>query len=403
MTRLERFKITACLYFNYFVHGMGIVILAQNMTVLSRHWHTDDAGVSLVIFSLGIGRLLVLYIAGNLSDRFGRSFFIKLGIVTYMLFFIGIVLSHTIPAAYVCGIFAGMANSFLDSGTYPALMELYPKNQASANILIKAFASIGELILPIFVAVLSFVKLWYGWSFIFCAVAMAISLVFLRNVKLNNPTQSKPKKVEKATPVAKPKTSKRNLFLGIILTIFGYISMATFYLISQWLTKYGSEVVNLNMVHARLLVSIYSVGSIIGVVISAILVERFIRPVWFMLFDTTVSLIALIAMSLLPIPGIMYIGSFVIGASAASGVMQIGLTVMSNLFPATKGRITGIYNTAGGLASFTIPVFTAFISKTSIHNIMWFDVGIAVIGVLCSIIVFIVLKNGPQNTTEKLV
>ncbi|TDG75055.1 hypothetical protein C5L31_001685 [Secundilactobacillus malefermentans] len=403
MTRLERFKITACLYFNYFVHGMGIVILAQNMTVLSRHWHTDDAGVSLVISSLGIGRLLVLYIAGNLSDRFGRSFFIKLGIVTYMLFFIGIVLSHTIPAAYVCGIFAGMANSFLDSGTYPALMELYPKNQASANILIKAFASIGELILPIFVAVLSFAKLWYGWSFIFCAVAMAISLVFLRNVKLNNPTQSKPKKVEKATPVAKPKTSKRNLFLGIILTIFGYISMATFYLISQWLTKYGSEVVNLNMVHARLLVSIYSVGSIIGVVISAILVERFIRPVWFMLFDTTVSLIALIAMSLLPIPGIMYIGSFVIGASAASGVMQIGLTVMSNLFPATKGRITGIYNTAGGLASFTIPVFTAFISKTSIHNIMWFDVGIAVIGVLCSIIVFIVLKNGPQNTTEKLV
>lgn len=403
MTRLERFKITACLYFNYFVHGMGIVILAQNMTVLSRHWHTDDAGVSLVISSLGIGRLLVLYIAGNLSDRFGRSFFIKLGIVTYMLFFIGIVLSHTIPAAYVCGIFAGMANSFLDSGTYPALMELYPKNQASANILIKAFASIGELILPIFVAVLSFAKLWYGWSFIFCAVAMAISLVFLRNVKLNNSTQSKPKKVEKATPVAKPKTSKRNLFLGIILTIFGYISMATFYLISQWLTKYGSEVVNLNMVHARLLVSIYSVGSIIGVVISAILVERFIRPVWFMLFDTTVSLIALIAMSLLPIPGIMYIGSFVIGASAASGVMQIGLTVMSNLFPATKGRITGIYNTAGGLASFTIPVFTAFISKTSIHNIMWFDVGIAVIGVLCSIIVFIVLKNGPQNTTEKLV
>lgn len=403
MTRLERFKITACLYFNYFVHGMGIVILAQNMTVLSRHWHTDDAGVSLVISSLGIGRLLVLYIAGNLSDRFGRSFFIKLGIVTYMLFFIGIVLPHTIPAAYVCGIFAGMANSFLDSGTYPALMELYPKNQASANILIKAFASIGELILPIFVAVLSFAKLWYGWSFIFCAVAMAISLVFLRNVKLNNPTQSKPKKVEKATPVAKPKTSKRNLFLGIILTIFGYISMATFYLISQWLTKYGSEVVNLNMVHARLLVSIYSVGSIIGVVISAILVERFIRPVWFMLFDTTVSLIALIAMSLLPIPGIMYIGSFVIGASAASGVMQIGLTVMSNLFPATKGRITGIYNTAGGLASFTIPVFTAFISKTSIHNIMWFDVGISVIGVLCSIIVFIVLKNGPQNTTEKLV
>ena len=56
--------------------------------------------------------------------------------------------------AYFFRILAGMANSFLDTGTYPALMELYPNKQAAANILIKAFASIGELILPIFVATL---------------------------------------------------------------------------------------------------------------------------------------------------------------------------------------------------------------------------------------------------------
>ena len=126
MTQTERIKTTICLYLNYLVHGMAIVILAQNMTVLSRQWRVSDAGVALVISSLGIGRLLVLYLAGSLSDRLGRKVFVQLGILTYTLFFVGIVLSPNMVVAYGAGILAGMANSFLDSGTYPALMELYP-------------------------------------------------------------------------------------------------------------------------------------------------------------------------------------------------------------------------------------------------------------------------------------
>ncbi len=170
MTSTERIKTTICLYLNYLVHGMAIVILAQNMTVLSQQWHVNDAGVSLVISSLGIGRLLVLYLAGTFSDRLGRKLFVQIGILTYTLFFIGIVISPNIAVAYFFGILAGMANSFLDSGTYPALMELYPQRQATANIMIKAFASIGELLLPIIVAGLDHFQLWYGWAFFIVCV-----------------------------------------------------------------------------------------------------------------------------------------------------------------------------------------------------------------------------------------
>lgn len=52
MPRNERIKTTACLYFNYLIHGMAIVILAQNMAVLGDQWHVGDAGVSMVISSL---------------------------------------------------------------------------------------------------------------------------------------------------------------------------------------------------------------------------------------------------------------------------------------------------------------------------------------------------------------
>lgn len=60
------------LYFNYLVHGMGVILMSLNMASLETLWQTNAAGVSIVISSLGIGRLSVLLFAGLLSDRFGR-------------------------------------------------------------------------------------------------------------------------------------------------------------------------------------------------------------------------------------------------------------------------------------------------------------------------------------------
>jgi 26S proteasome regulatory complex component len=171
--------------------------------------------------------------------------------------------------------------------------------------------------------------------------------------------------------------------------------MATFYLISQWLTEYGTDVVHLSLLRARLLVSVYSAGSILGVLLTALVVNRWLKPAWFMLVDTVVSLLTLVAMAALPVFGVMFAGSLIIGISATGGVLQIGLTLMSDLYPAHKGRVLGIYYTASGLASFTIPLVTGGLAKTSIHQIMWFDVGVAVLGVLCAVAI-LMLKRAPQ-------
>ncbi len=48
------------LYFNYTVHGMGVILMSLNMASLETLWQTNAAGVSIVISSLGIGRLSVL-------------------------------------------------------------------------------------------------------------------------------------------------------------------------------------------------------------------------------------------------------------------------------------------------------------------------------------------------------
>jgi hypothetical protein len=108
----QRWLTTISLYVNYIVYGMAIVILAQNMASLGHQWHVGTAEVSYVISSLGIGHLLVLYVAGVLSDRWGRKLFVNLGILTYLPFFIGIVFCRSTVVAYALGVLAGMANRF---------------------------------------------------------------------------------------------------------------------------------------------------------------------------------------------------------------------------------------------------------------------------------------------------
>lgn len=104
----------AGLYLNYLIHGMGVLLITLNMAHLQEQWGTDAAGVSIVISSLGIGKLATI-VTGFLSDRFGRKPFIYLGILSYLIFFVGILLTKNIYLAYVFGIMAGLANSFLDS------------------------------------------------------------------------------------------------------------------------------------------------------------------------------------------------------------------------------------------------------------------------------------------------
>lgn len=172
------FSTAVGLYFNYLVHGMGVILMSLNMSSLEQQWHTTTAGVSIVISSLGIGRLSVLLIAGMLSDRFGRRPFIILGVVCYPAF----SSASSIPGRFyrLClWLLAGMANSFLDAGTYPSLMEAFPRSPSTANILIKAFVSCGQFLLPIIISLLVWANMWFGWAFLLAGAIMLVNALFL--------------------------------------------------------------------------------------------------------------------------------------------------------------------------------------------------------------------------------
>ncbi|MEN0613222.1 MFS transporter [Klebsiella indica] len=367
----------AGLYLNYMIHGMGVLLITLNMANLQTQWGTDAAGVSIVISSLGIGKLATI-VTGFLSDRFGRKPFVYLGIASYLVFFIGILMTKNIYLAYFCGIMAGLANSFLDSGTYPALMESFPDSASRANVLIKAFISAGQFLLPFIISFLIWANLWFGWSFIIAAALFVISGLYLLKMPFPD-QQTKKESVAKVQVTPAPQSNANKLDM-IVFTLYGYISMATFYLVSQWLAQYGQFVAGIPYASAIKLLSIYTMGSLTCVFVTAALVRGVVSSAVAMMIYTCLSMISLLIVCLFPTPMIVTGFAFVFGFSAAGGVMQIGATIMAMSFPDGKGKATGIFYTAGSVASFTIPLITAKLSKIGIASIMWFDFFIAIIG-----------------------
>ena len=46
-----------CIYFSYFLHGISVITLAQNMSSLAEKFSTDNAGIAYLISGIGLGML----------------------------------------------------------------------------------------------------------------------------------------------------------------------------------------------------------------------------------------------------------------------------------------------------------------------------------------------------------
>lgn len=379
------------MYFNYIIHGIGVIIISQNQNALMDQWNTDLTGIGAVISMLGIGRLIAIVFSGPLSDKFGRKPFITLGMLTYMIYFVGLVYTDNVIVASILAVIAGISNSFLDSGTYPALMESFPKNAGTANVLIKAFVQIGQFILPLMIGFISNQQLWFGWSFVIAAIALAINVLVLWRLPFPDQDikESAEEGAEEETIQAVTFKEKSNIKIeGVAFVIYGFISQATFYLISQFVNTYGEQVAGMTQTAANSLISYYSMGSILCVAFTALMATR-IRSVNLVLVYTLFSFLSILAMWLWPTPIVMQVGSAFVGFFAAGGVMQLGLTVMGEMFPSGKGTITSIFYTFGSIASFLIPNIATWIANRNMRGIMLFDTVIAGIGFLLAIVIFI--------------
>lgn len=370
------------LYLSFFVHGFGAAILSQNTKSFQALWNTDAAGVLYVISALGIGRLITYPFSGAISDKFGRRLTVIIGCLVYIGFFGGILLAPNTTVAFFVAILAGVANGFLDSGVLPAVMEILVQSSGLASILSKLCIAIAQYILPVMVTFWASNGLWFGWTFVICIVLLAIISLLLTKLPFATVGEAK---AETAADVVQVKS---NFWIeGVALIIMGYTATATFQVFLNINKDYGTTFLNMTEAAAGKIGSNYALGSIFAVLLNVVLV-KWIKPVRMIVVYPALSLATLLWMYFVPSPIVAQIGGFLIGATCAGGVLQFLVSVMSDLFPASKAKAVSMIMIAGALCAFSITAIAGTVtSKFGVQYTLLVSAVLAVVSIIASIVV----------------
>lgn len=385
------YKLTVIsLYINYVIQGMAAIILSQNMMNLVAQMNTTVSQFSLVISAIGLGRILTLYSAGRISDKWSRKLVVVLGMFSYVLFFSGILWSQNLYMGIFFALFAGAANALLDTGTYPTLLEAMPDLFDSVSVLNRAFISIGQLILPIIVSLTIVNDLYFGISFLFCLVILALNLVvMMRYVPF--PTMNNDLKLKTNKQSYQGTISNFSRYLaGSCLVLFGFTSVSTFNIFVTWIPHVAKQVIGMGPAVSVGLVSLYSVFSFISVILTSMLVKKWMKPIHLILVYTTASCITLIALAFFPSVMTAYLAAIGIGFFATGGIWQLGLTTLLELFPVNKGVITSYYSFLTSCSVMIIPYVTG---QLAVENIMKFNSLITFIGVVLALVIVMCVKK----------
>ncbi|MBO0466485.1 MFS transporter [Enterococcus plantarum] len=378
------------LYTNFIFQGMAAIILSQNLNALMDSWQATVQQVTLVISGIGLGRVLILYFAGYFSDKFGRKKTVQLGIISYLIFFLGILVSQNYVQGLFFALFAGFSNAFLDTSTYPTLMEAYPneKDNSSLSVLNKAFISLGQFILPLLTRFMLNHEIYYGLVFIGCALGLFLNLLYIS--KLGFPERAE---IEANIPqIIKEEVNtkgKQPLFKveGLALLVFSFTCVSTFNIFILWVPSFAESLNLMNHSNSLVLVSAYSIGSFASVFLTSLIVKRGVAPTLLLVWCTTISLFLLLGMTLFPSTPMFLIGSIGIGVFAAGGIWQLGLAVLLELFSKGKGRITSYYSIATSVSVMVIPYITGQLEKINVSLIFWLNIALTAVGVVAAIII----------------
>lgn len=369
------------LYMNYFIHGIGCSILSQQVVKeqLIVQWGVGDVMlVTSIAAALGLGRLISLPFAGPLSDKLGRRLSVLIGVASYIIFFVGIAFSPNMQIAYVAAVLGGIANSFLDTATYPAVAEIINKYTGIATMGIKFFISIAQLLMPFFLGCVVGTKMSYLMLPLVAGVVIAVLGVLA--IFAPFPVESESGKSESFIQ------NLKNAYFSvesIALILIGFTSTATFQLWLNCAQTFGKEIAGIPSETVSIMQTYYSAGTMTALVITSVLITKF-KQVRFLVIYPAISVIMLVLVYVMKNPMICYVGAFVIGYAAAGGVLQMATATVNDLFPKIKGTITSLVMIASSLCNYTI---LSAASKMTATGVIMMNIVITVIGVALAVFV----------------
>ena len=391
------------LYLNYFIHGVGCSILGQAVIkdALATAWGVEAMAITAISAALGLGRLIALPFAGPLSDKLGRRISTAIGSCSYAIYLIGLALAFNAGTnggytiAYICAIIGGIANSFLDTGIYPAVAEIIYKAPGVATMGIKFFIAIAQMILPFVlgVAVTTTASGLTSYNPLFIGCGIIYIVLFVLVLLFPLPDGDAKAEGRKEGLIDSLKHTHFSLE-SIAMILIGFTCTGTFQLWLNCAQNFAKE--NVGWANPSIMQTAYSVGTFLALIVTAFLTRK-IKDVRFIVIYPVICLVTLILVLVGQTQTLMIVGAFLIGWAGAGGLLQIATSVCNMLFPKIKGTVTALVMIASSLCNYTI--LTAA-SKMTPAAVMTMNIVLTAIGVLLGAYVNIRYKKMVELAKE---
>ncbi|WP_273713883.1 MFS transporter [Leuconostoc mesenteroides] len=360
-------SVRIAIYLTYIVQGFALIILAQTVQQLSELWNASIAGTTAVVSAIGIGKLIAYPILGELSDHVDRKKLLMMAMFMYLIFFSILPLTKNIFFAVVITTLAGLANAALDSVAYPTLLEMN-HGKSSGNVLIKAMISLGEGILPIILVMLINQHIRFGWLFWVATAILVVNLIIVTSI---NAAGFYTIRTSKGGKRATNKGTWHWNITKILFMIYGFSAMWVMIHFTQWVTRYFHIVQSFSTVSSHVLMSFYSIGSLMGVGTLFLLTNRgWISEKILLMITAIGTIIGLVIVVLSQETISASFGCFIFGFSAAGGALQLGLSQLIASDPKFSGRLTGLYFFFGSIAFFVMPIVTGHFAAQHLQGVM---------------------------------
>ena len=381
----KKYKPTAgFLYFGTIMMGISMSILAQYKGDFATLWHTDLSGVLNVIGAAGLGGIIAALITGRLSDKFGRKISAIIGNVIQSIYYFGLLLSPNVTTAYiVAAIGGGLGNGFINAGSSPTLIEIFPKNGSVANLMTKFMINVGQFLLPLFILAANSTGIGYRGVFITAGIVYLVLALIMAFLPFPQPGED----VKGSSK--QEKSGKKKVSLGTVaLVLIGYTSTAVFFL---WLNTYQELAVQYGVKQPSILQSSYAVAAAVSVLITSAIVKKGVKEstilTWYPVLSACSLLLALVVRQSF----ILYIVSALIGFFAAGGLFQLAAALLAKMYPELKATAMAAAGFMSMLANMTILSIASVIVKSAGANgqslILVLNIVICIIGTVLGLIV----------------
>lgn len=174
---------------------------------------------------------------------------------------------------------------------------------------------------------------------------------------------------------------------GLAIILIGFTSTALFVVWQTWLPKLGTDFIGLESSQAVQLLSYFSIGALVSVLLLAVVLDKYISPIMVAIIYPIGAIVAMLSLFVVESYGLVLVSTFLLGLFT-SGIFQLALSVMMKLFPKNKATFSAYVNIAASSAFILVPIITsALVDSVGISMTLVFDIVIAVISVILAVYV----------------